>query len=397
LHALKKAKRLVQHQSSIKLELGGGEQGREGWLNVDLYADNADLQLDLRRPLPFPDLSIEAIYSSHVLEHFSYPEPLRSLLRECFRVLKVGSVFSAAVPDAGRAFRSYAAGEQTFYQQKYWGDPQPNWCKSPMDDLNWLIYMGGLHKHMFDEQNLITRLEEAGFSEVRLRDFDETLDNPARRHQSLYVDAIKTRENPFAIDQAELCQNNDATAYDALWEDYALTQRYASADRIALWRRIAWFCGGRLGPLLDIGCGGGHLLEILSKEPGRNQTTLNGIDYSIKAIEQAQRRVPKVHFFQQDATTVEFPTGRFDTVICCEILEHVEKPAQVLAEAYRVLAPNGRLIITIPNGARDTYKGHTNFWDEAQFRDFCKDYPISHSESPGGGETLLFVIEKRPD
>jgi len=110
LHALKKAKRLVQHQSSIKLELGGGEQGREGWLNVDLYADNADLQLDLRRPLPFPDLSIEAIYSSHVLEHFSYPEPLRSLLRECFRVLKVGSVFSAAVPDAGRAFRSYAAG-----------------------------------------------------------------------------------------------------------------------------------------------------------------------------------------------------------------------------------------------------------------------------------------------
>lgn len=136
------AHRLVQREQSIKLELGGGPNTRPGWTNLDLFAPNADLTLDLRRPLPFPDGCVDAIYSEHLLEHFSYPDPLSGLLRECFRVLKVGGTFSAAVPDARRAFAAYTLGPAEFWRRKYWSSPEPNWCKCPMDELNWLIYMG---------------------------------------------------------------------------------------------------------------------------------------------------------------------------------------------------------------------------------------------------------------
>ncbi|NJO71918.1 MAG: hypothetical protein HC825_10060 [Oscillatoriales cyanobacterium RM1_1_9] len=68
---------LLQSGETIQLELGAGsEQCREGWTTVDMFP-GCDLQLDLREPLPFPDESISMIYSSHVLEHFAYPQPMK--------------------------------------------------------------------------------------------------------------------------------------------------------------------------------------------------------------------------------------------------------------------------------------------------------------------------------
>ncbi len=39
----------------------------------------------------------------------------------------------------------------------------------------------------------------------------------------------------------------------------------------------------------------------------------------------------------------------FDTVICTQVLEHVERPARAMAEMARVLRPGGRLILTTPH------------------------------------------------
>jgi len=41
-----------------------------------------------------------------------------------------------------------------------------------------------------------------------------------------------------------------------------------------------------------------------------------------------------------------------DAVVCTEVLEHVLEPEKVLAEAYRVLGPGGRLILSMPFMAR---------------------------------------------
>jgi len=90
---------ILSERSEIKLELGSGPvKGKNGWTTIDC-CDESDIRWDLREPLPFPDNSIDAIYSSHVLEHFSYLELMR-LLKDCLRVLKSGGMFSACVPDA---------------------------------------------------------------------------------------------------------------------------------------------------------------------------------------------------------------------------------------------------------------------------------------------------------
>jgi hypothetical protein len=51
--------------------------------------------------------------------------------------------------------------------------------------------MKGQHKYMFDEENLINTLRKAGFSDVKLREFDQELDHKDRDYESIYALARK--------------------------------------------------------------------------------------------------------------------------------------------------------------------------------------------------------------
>lgn len=197
LLARTKVNRLIAAHPELKIELGGGRIRKPGFINVDAFSPVADLKIDLRRDLPFPTNSVAQIHSEHVFEHFSYPAPLAKLLKECHRVLKPGAKMILSVPDAGKALRLYNATSGEFEESlksgpggSFWTTPKPNWCKSPIDYVNWLIYMGGQHRFMFDEKNLIRVLEDAGFM-ARLRDFDPAIDRLERRVYSLYATATK--------------------------------------------------------------------------------------------------------------------------------------------------------------------------------------------------------------
>jgi len=49
-----------------------------------------------------------------------------------------------------------------------------------------------------------------------------------------------------------------------------------------------------------------------------------------------------------DATSLPFDNGKFDAIICTEVLEHLEAPEKALCEISRVLKPGGYLITSIP-------------------------------------------------
>jgi hypothetical protein len=58
-----------------------------------------------------------------------------------------------------------------------------------IDYVNYTAYMGGEHKYMFDEENLIHILTKASFKNVRLRVFDPGIDLQARDFESIYAEA----------------------------------------------------------------------------------------------------------------------------------------------------------------------------------------------------------------
>ncbi len=189
LLALRTINSKLTNDSIVRLELGNCGRKMPGWIGVDID-DSADLQLDLRKPLPIPDKTVEAIYSSHVLEHFSYPEPLMGLLNECFRILKPGGSFSAALPDCWHYFSSYINGGQII-DQEIREKVLPVYVKTKIDEVSWFVYMLGHHKYLFDKENSVQLLLQAGFERVSTRDFDPAIDLEIRRKESLYLIAYK--------------------------------------------------------------------------------------------------------------------------------------------------------------------------------------------------------------
>lgn len=93
LASKKRIKQLLVSGKPIFLELGAGpRKGINGWVTSDIGV-GPELMIDLLEPFPFPNKSIDMLYSSHVLEHFSTRQ-LENILKECRRVLKREGVIS---------------------------------------------------------------------------------------------------------------------------------------------------------------------------------------------------------------------------------------------------------------------------------------------------------------
>ncbi len=60
-----------------------------------------------------------------------------------------------------------------------------------IDYVNYVAYMDGQHKYMFDEENLLHILKSKGFRNARLRPFDSDLDLKERDSVSIYAAAEK--------------------------------------------------------------------------------------------------------------------------------------------------------------------------------------------------------------
>lgn len=181
--------KILSERNSISLELGSGAKlGKNGWITVDFDA-GCDIRWNLLDPLPIPVNSVDRVYCSHVLEHFFYPD-LVKIIREVHRILKKGASFSVCVPNAELYVKAYLSPnglkefESKFYTPAFF-------YHTPIDYLNYMAYMDGGHRHMFDIENLLEILQYCGFSTVKKRLFDPELDLMGRDHESLYAIATK--------------------------------------------------------------------------------------------------------------------------------------------------------------------------------------------------------------
>jgi SAM-dependent methyltransferase len=90
----------------MKLNLGSGTSRYQDYLSVDYYVDGVDVQHDLTKPLPYEDESVDAIYSSHVIEHFSRAE-WEDIRKDWARVIKPGGTIEIRCPDIYRLCADY--------------------------------------------------------------------------------------------------------------------------------------------------------------------------------------------------------------------------------------------------------------------------------------------------
>ncbi|MEK2490390.1 methyltransferase domain-containing protein [Kitasatospora purpeofusca] len=156
-------------------------------------------QLDISRPLPFADASVDWVYAEHLIEHVTMPVAI-GWLREARRVLRPGGVLRITTPDLARYLNGYAKGDGFLAKHHRrlstmgFGPPMP---QRPAFLVNQIFRYYG-HQWIYDLDELRHVLTEAGFEEARIRHcaYREgvrgdvaDLDTAFRTDETIYVEA----------------------------------------------------------------------------------------------------------------------------------------------------------------------------------------------------------------
>lgn len=196
--------------AEIKINIGCGLSGIEGWHNLDnsptITLSRIPLlnrvlktpkwprdvrRCDVRKGLRFPNGSVRYIYSSHTFEHFTRAESL-AIAKECRRVLAPQGILRIVVPDLQLIAREYLADTSPLAAQTFLSR------LSLHHSLTDVVHPGSNHSQMFDAKALVHLLQEAGFERVAVSSFGQSaipeidrIELEVRRNESLYVEASK--------------------------------------------------------------------------------------------------------------------------------------------------------------------------------------------------------------
>jgi len=181
------------------LNLGSGNDHFPGFVGVDLFGSGAELELDLRRPLPIDDGVISGIFSEHAFEHLSYATAAH-VLSESYRVLAAGGSIRIVVPDVSIFIDRYTRGDGEWFSEweKQVLVPRGRRLPTKMAAISFVTQEYG-HTSCWDFETMKHYLEEAGFVDVqkvgfrtgRAKELLVDSDYPDRTMLSLYVESRK--------------------------------------------------------------------------------------------------------------------------------------------------------------------------------------------------------------
>ena len=150
-------------------------------------------------------------------------------------------------------------------------------------------------------------------------------------------------------------------------ESLTLTQtltNLAELDRYNYWlyEQIAEAVGERV---LEVGSGTGNITQFLATA-GRAVTATDVVPSYRRLLQETFAHQPQVSvgvFNLDQAAPEEYVQHSFDTVVCLNVLEHIENDLYALQQMRKVLAPGGKLALLVPShqflfGEFDRAVGH---------------------------------------
>lgn len=205
----------VAAETLLRVNIGCGIDAAPGWYNIDnsptiwlsrvpgarrLFRTPAWPRSVHRRNalkgLPFGNETVDFIYSSHTLEHFTYEQSL-GLAKECFRVLRPGGILRVVVPDLELIVRDYLGDSDSSASHRF--------IERLLLSHSWrdFLHPGAHHNQMFDARSLLAMLTAAGFKNAYRSRFGESkipglleVELEQRQSESLYVEAEKRISQP---------------------------------------------------------------------------------------------------------------------------------------------------------------------------------------------------------
>jgi glycosyltransferase involved in cell wall biosynthesis len=151
--------------------------------------------------------------------------------------------------------------------------------------------------------------------------------------------------------------------------------RLNRAPRFTKWMAdtIRPYLGERV---LEIGAGIGNLTSNLV--PRRSYWASDINPHYLDRLKKLQQSRPYLQVQYTDASAGEtYPDEQFDSVICLNVVEHLEDDVKALRNIRRSLEKNGRAIILVPNGpglygSLDHVLGHYRRYTRRQLQDVCR-------------------------
>jgi SAM-dependent methyltransferase len=138
---------------------------------------------------------------------------------------------------------------------------------------------------------------------------------------------------------------------------------------VASYEFVVDFCRGKR--VLDLGCGSGYGAAIISEVAA----SVHAVDVSADAIRFATQTYGRENITYSEIVSdapLAFRDKEFDVVLSFQVLEHVHDDAAYLAEAARVLAPAGVMVLITPDRRHRLLPGQRP-WNRWHLREYGQD------------------------
>lgn len=212
----------------------------------------------------------------------------------------------------------------------------------------------------------------------------------------MIFDKIKKIVNFTKKQSSEIYGEKKANYYDSVYDSVeSFHKHYTESPYYFLHTVIIEILrANNAHSILEVACGTGQLAHAIIEE--LPYMVYRGFDFSSKAINYAQQRVPLLKFEVQNALSTDlFDTVDYDTIVSTEFLEHIKDDLLVIAR----MRLGTKLIATVPNFP---YVSHERYFIDEQsvaerYSRFFDDFVVRTIKANNKGKQFYLFTGTKND